>query len=72
MSGSAALFVKQQLRTRQDMLVLGQILNDAMQDYIEVRNVVEIVSPKFLVSRGALCAVLLSTAYSASFIPEIP
>jgi hypothetical protein len=39
MSGSAALFVKQQLKNRQDMLVLGQILNDAMQDYIEVRTV---------------------------------
>ena len=38
MDSSAALFVKQQLKTRQDMLVLGQLLNDAMADYIEVRQ----------------------------------
>ena len=54
MSGSAALFVKQQLRTRQDMLVLGQILNDAMQDYIEVRMVARSPS-RFLVSFSDSC-----------------
>lgn len=37
MSSAAALFDRQQLKSREDMLALGQILNDTMQEYIEVR-----------------------------------
>mmetsp|Transcript_10033 Transcript_10033/g.19758 ORF Transcript_10033/g.19758 Transcript_10033/m.19758 type:complete len:236 (+) Transcript_10033:83-790(+) len=35
MSSAAALFDRQQLKSREDMLALGQILNDTMQEYIE-------------------------------------
>ena len=37
MASTAALFDRQQLQSRQDMLMLGQILNDVMQNFIEVR-----------------------------------
>lgn len=37
MASAAALFDRQQLKSREDMLALGQILNDSMQEYIEVR-----------------------------------
>jgi hypothetical protein len=36
MASAAALFDRQQLKSREDMLVLGQLLNDVMQEYIEV------------------------------------
>ena len=38
MASTAALFDRQQLQSRQDMLMLGQILNDVMQQFIEVRD----------------------------------
>lgn len=38
MASTAALFDRQQLQSRQDMLMLGQILNDVMQNFIEVRD----------------------------------
>lgn len=37
MASTAALFDRQQLESREDMLMLGQILNDVMQNFIEVR-----------------------------------
>lgn len=37
MASTAALFDRQQLQSREDMLMLGQILNDVMQHFIEVR-----------------------------------
>ncbi len=38
MASAAALFDRQQLKSREDMLALGQLLNDTMQEYIEVRS----------------------------------